>query len=279
MTGPSPDMPAMSLVPRAAMMARQALREKLVYRELLVQITRRDIRLRYKHTAMGFGWAILMPSLHMVVFSLVFTRVVVLDTGLPYPLFAYCGLLAWNFSASALRFASTSLTSNVTLVTKVYFPREILPVSAVLVAGVDFVVASALLAGLILYYGVHPGWTVLLLPVIVLVQGALTTGLALLFAMGNLFYRDVKYLTEILLTVGMLATSVVYPVERVGGLLGRLLLLNPMTHVIDAYRAVLLQGELPAPGPLLASAAVSLLILVGSWIVFQRAQYQFAESI
>src|SRR5512143_318657 len=119
---------------------REMVAELIQYRELLASLTRRDLLLRYKQTVMGFGWSILMPVTYMVIFSLIFTRVVKLDTGVPYPIYAYTGLLPWNFFASSLRFAVISLTSNSTLVTKVYFPREILPFSVILVSLVDFAV-------------------------------------------------------------------------------------------------------------------------------------------
>src|SRR5262245_14935853 len=213
----------------------EMIQELIQYRELLVMMTRRDLLLRYKQTIMGFGWSILMPVTYMIVFSLIFTRVVKLETGVPYPIYAYTGLLPWNFFASSLRFAVASLTANSTLVTKVYFPREILPFSVILVSLVDFGVGALVLAGLMIAYGVTPSWTLVLLPLIVLVQVVFTAGVTLLLAMGNLFYRDVKYLLEILITLWMFATSVVYPVERIGGKLGGLLALNPMTAIIDAY--------------------------------------------
>lgn len=258
---------------------REMLREQVEYRELLYRMTQRDLLLRYKQTIMGFGWAIFMPVMNMIVFSVIFTRVAPLDTGIPYPLFAFCGLLPWNFFASALKFSANSLTSNTNLVTKVYFPREIFPFSAVIVALVDFAVASVVLVGLMVYYHVGIGPAILFLPVVLVVHIAFTCGIALFLAMGNLFYRDVKYLFEILITVWMFATSVVYPVERVGGLLGQVLLLNPMTPIIDGYRAVLLRGELPAAGPFAAAAALSALCLVVGWISFHRAEFQFAENV
>jgi len=281
-TIPSP-APAANARPRAVATLlddlREMVRELIQYRELLASMTRRDLLLRYKQTIMGFGWSILMPVTYMIIFSLIFTRVVRLETGVPYPIYAYTGLLPWNFFASSLRFAVNSLTANYTLVTKVYFPREILPFSAILVSLVDFAVGALVLAGLMTYYGVPLHATLLLLPVVVLVQVMFTAGVTLLLAMGNLFYRDVKYLLEILVTLWMFATSVVYPVERIGGHLGGLLALNPMTPIIDAYRAILLHGALPATGPFLGAAAVSLLLLAVSWLVFHRAEFRFAESI
>lgn len=254
------------------------VREQVEYRELLLSMTRRDLLLRYKQTVMGFAWAVFMPLVNTVVFWIVFSRVAPLDTRVPYPLFAYCGLLTWNLFASALKFSAVSLTSNAVLVTKVYFPREIFPFSAVIVSLVDFAVGATVLVAMVVYYGVGAGWTVLLLPAVLLVHVAFTTAMALLLAMANLFYRDVKYVFEIVLTVWMFATPVVYPIENIGGTLGAVLALNPMTPIIEGYRAVILYGELP-PAALGATAAVSLVCLGLAWITFHRAEFAFAESV
>jgi lipopolysaccharide transport system permease protein len=257
----------------------EMLRELVEYRELLFSLVRRDLLLRYKQTVMGFGWAILMPVTYMIVFSLIFTRVVKLETGVPYPIYVYAGLLPWNFFASSLRFSVGSLTANSTLITKVYFPRELLPFAAILVSLVDFAVGAIVLAGLMAWYHVGLHWTILLLPVVVLVQMIFTAAVALLLSMGNLFYRDVKYLIEILITLWMFATSVVYPVNRVGGNLAPILALNPMTPIIDAYRSVLLHGQLPAFGPFAGAALFAVVLLAASWLAFHRAEFQFAERI
>jgi ABC-type polysaccharide/polyol phosphate export permease len=253
--------------------------EQVEFRELLYRMTARDLLLRYKQTVMGVGWAVFMPVLSMAIFSVIFTRVAPIDTGLPYPVYAYCGLLPWNFFASALKFSATSLTSNASLVTKIYFPREVFPFSAVLACLVDFAVASSVLAGLMLYYGIGVTHAVLFLPVVVGVHVVFTAGVALFLAMANLFYRDVKYVFEIVLSVWMFATSVVYPVERIGGWLGEVLRLNPMTPIIDAYRAVILRGELPAGGPFAAAAALSLICFLAGWVTFHRAEFRFAENV
>ncbi len=258
---------------------REMVSEQAQYRELLYQMTRRDLLLRYKQTIMGFGWAIFMPLVNTAVFSVIFTRVAPLDTGMPYPLYAYCGLLAWNFSASSFRFAVASLTSNTTLVTKVYFPREIFPVSAVLVCLIDFAVGSIVLVAMMAYYRIEPGWTLALLPLVLLVHVMLTTSVSLVLAMANLFYRDVKYLFEVVITVWMFATSVLYPVSRIGGRLGVVLQLNPMTPIVDAYRSVMLLGQPPAAGPFLYATAVSVVLLMSTWLVFHRAEFQFAENV
>jgi ABC-type polysaccharide/polyol phosphate export permease len=258
---------------------REMITEQVKYRELLFQMTRRDLLLRYKQTVMGFGWAIFMPLVNTILFSVVFTRVAPIDTGMPYPLFAYCGLLVWNFSAASWRFAITSLTTNTSLVTKVYFPREIFPISAVLVALVDFATGALLLAGLMWYYGFPVTPAVIALPAIVLVQVLLTAGVALLISMANLFYRDVKYIFELFLTVWMFMSSVLYPVTLVDGRAGELLRWNPMTLIVDAYRDVLLRGTYPPAGPFAAAAALSVVIFGAGWILFHRAEFQFAESV
>lgn len=258
---------------------RTLLREQLSYRELLVQMIRRDLLLRYKQTAMGFGWAVFMPLVNTLVFSLVFTRVAPIDAGAPYALYAYTGLLAWNFTASALRFAVVSLTSNANLVTKVYFPREIFPFAAVVVALVDTAVAALLLVPMLAWQHIGPSASLLVLPAILVVHIALTAALALALAMAHLFFRDVKYLFDIVVNVGMFATSVVYPVDRITGVAGRILALNPLTTIIEAYRAVILHGTLPDQPALLAVGAGSAIMLAGSWLIFHRGELRFAEHV
>lgn len=253
--------------------------EQRQYRELLWQMVRRDLLLRYKQSVMGFGWAIFMPLVNTVIFSVVFMRVAPKDVGMPYPLYAFTGLLAWNLLASALRFSTTSLVSNTNLVTKVYFPREIFPFSSVIVSAVDTAVGAILLIAFMLYYRVHITSAILFLPAVVIVQLAFTSGVALLLAMGNLFYRDVKYLFEVAITAWMFLTSVLYPIGELKGWMGTILRLNPMTPIIDAYRDVLLLGRLPATEPFLIVSALSLGILAIGWLTFHRAEFQFAENI
>jgi len=257
----------------------EMLREQYDYRELLYQMTRRDLLLRYKQTVMGFGWAVFMPVINTILFSVVFMRVARIDVGVPYPVFAYTGLLAWNFFASALRFSVNSLTANINLVAKVYFPREIFPFSAVIVSAVDFAVGSVLLIAMMTYYRVAPTPAILFVPVVILVQIILTGAVALLLAMANLFYRDVKYLFEVVITVWMFGTSVVYPVDRVTGWAGVVLRVNPMTPIIDAYRSVLLRGELPPITPIAVDAVASVVLLASIWLLFHRSEFQFAEYI
>jgi lipopolysaccharide transport system permease protein len=239
---------------------REMLAEQVQYRELLLQMTRRDLLLRYKQTIMGFGWAVFMPLMNTAIFSVVFMQVARVETPVPYPIYAYCGLVAWNFFASSQRFAVNALTSNSNLVTKVFFPREIFPFSVVIVSMVDFAVASLVLIGMMIYYGI-----------------GITPALAWL-PLVNLFYRDVKYLFEVVITVWMFATSVLYPVSAIGGKLGVLLQLNPMTPIVDAYRQTILLGRPPSMAFALAAVGALITLAVG-WVVFHRAAFTFAESV
>ena len=264
---------------RLAAEVKEIIGEQYEFRELLYQMTRRDLLLRYKQTVMGFGWAVFMPLLNTAVFSVIFTRVAPLEVNMPYPLFAYCGLLAWNFSASSFRFAVNSLTSNSSLVTKVYFPREIFPFSAVLVSLVDFAVGSTVLMALMIYYQVAPTTALVALPWILAVHVTFTLAISLLLAMGNLFYRDVKYLFELVITIWMFVSAVLYPIDQVGGWMGRVMALNPMTPILEGYRDVLLRGRLPDASAFLSTTAVAAVMLVAAWVIFHRAESQFAENI
>lgn len=258
---------------------REMVTEQGHYRDLLLQMTRRDLLLRYKQTAMGFAWATVMPLVNTALFSVIFTRVAKVEVPVPYPLYAFLGLLAWNFFASSLKFASVSLTSNLSLVTKVYFPREIFPLSSVLVCLVDSAVASVVLIALMAHYHVFTPVTLPWLPLVVAVHVAFTTSCALLLSMANVFYRDVKYLFDIALMVWMFATSVLYPVDHVAGRAGMLMRANPMTAIVDGYRDVLLFGTSPVTLPFLITAAASTVMLLVAWLVFHRAEYAFAENI
>ncbi len=256
---------------------REMLHEQWEYRELLTQMTLRDLVVRYKQSVMGFGWAIFMPLMNTLIFSVVFTRVATVETKAPYPVFAYTGLLFWNYFASSLRFAANSLASNATLVQKIYFPREIFPFSAILVCLVDLAVGASVLVVLMIYYKVAVTPAILLLPLLLLIQTLLTAGMSLVLAMANLFLRDVKYLLEMVLSLWMFATSVVYPMDQIGGKLGMILRLNPMTPIIEGFRSVILLGELPPAGPLAIATALAVGALSAGWLVFHRAEYKFAE--
>lgn len=246
-------------------------------RELLWSFVRRDLTVRYRHALLGIAWAILAPLLQMLLFSLVFARLTRPDMALPYPLYAFAGLAAWSLTASALRSAMMSLAGNAFLVSKVAFRREVLPLSTVVVATVDFAVTLVMLGVLMWYYGIPLRRTALLLPFVLAVQIALTSGLALLLAAANLWWHDVRHLFDVGITLWMFASAVLYPVPVLNGAVGVLLALNPMSWIIEAYRDVLLRGTLPSGGPALATTLVSVATLAVSLLVFRRAAPRFAE--
>jgi len=253
--------------------------EQIHYRDLLWQMTKRDLLLRYKQTVMGFGWAVFMPLMNTAVFTVIFRLVAKFETPVPYPVFAFCGLWVWNFFASSLRFSVTSLTSNPNLVTKVYFPREIFPFSAVIVCMVDFSVGALVLAALMIWFHLPVGLHLVWFPVVLLVQVMFTSAMALVISMANLFYRDVKYLFEVVIQVWMFASSALYPSGQfTGAIIGPLVRLNPMTQIIDAYRDVILLNTNPSPA-FFAAAAASAAALLAAWLLFHRLEFQFAESI
>ena len=248
------------------------------YRELVLGIVRRDILVRYRKTALGVGWALFTPVVNMIVFTIIFTRVAKLEMDVPYPIFSYTGLLPWTLFASSLKNGVNSLLNGKNLITKVYFPREILPLSSVAVSLIDFAIGSLLLAVLMAYYQVPPAKTLWFVPVLVAVQVMFAAAIALLISMANLWFRDVKYVFDVIIQLWMFATPVVYPVRNIGEPLQSLLMLNPMAPIIDGYRSVIISGRLPDMAPIAAVAAASLVLLACAWLTFHRAEYRFAEN-
>jgi ABC-type polysaccharide/polyol phosphate export permease len=203
----------------------------------------------------------------------------------PYALFAFAGLVPWTFFSASLGSCVNSLTANRNLVTKVYFPREVFPLACVAGAFVDFCVAMAVLAGLIAYFHgtgawtFTPQWTLLFLPVVVGTQIALTIGLGMLLAMGNLFYRDVRQIAGIAIQLWMFISAVVIPVPRGSSLLARIIGYNPLVPIIEAYRACLLDHPWPPAAQFVYAMAVATAVLIGGWLWFRRASFRFAECI
>ncbi|MCH7591167.1 MAG: ABC transporter permease [Planctomycetes bacterium] len=274
---------------QSASMMPQFLRELVTYRQLLVSLTWRDIRVRYKQSLLGIGWAILLPLSLMLVFTFVFTRAIdasaVRHVGMPYALYAYTGLVPWTFFAMGLSRCVSSLVANRNLVTKVYFPREVFPLSCVASSFIDFCIAMGVLAGLILYFHLTGGWTfvfrpaLLMLPVIVGVQVVLTVGLGMLLAMANLFYRDVRQVFGVAIQLWMFVSAVVIPVPRDGTWLASMIGLNPLVPIIGAYRECIVFGRFPEVGPFLYASGVGVIVLIVGWFSFRRASFRFAECI
>ena len=256
------------------------LRELWDYRELLYFLTWRDIKVRYKQTALGAAWAVIQPFFLMVVFSLFFGRLAgVPSDGVPYPIFSFCGLLPWQLFANSLTQSSNSLVGSQNLITKVYFPRLVVPLSAVLGGLVDFAIAFVILLGMLFYYGIMPGWQIVALPglVILAVLTALAVGLWL--SALNVQYRDVRYTINFLVQFWLFATPVAYPSSIVPEKWRVVYGLNPMVGVVDGFRWALL-GRPESPGLLLAvSSVVVLLLLAGGLYYFRRMEQQFADIV
>ncbi len=259
------------------------------YRQLLVSLTWRDLRVRYKQSWLGIAWAVLLPLSTMLVFTFVFTRAIpaqaVLPGHMPYALFAYTGLVPWAFFSMGLSGAVNSLVANRNLVTKVYFPREVFPLSSIGSAFADFCIAMTVLAGLMAYFHLRGEWvfrlhvTLLFLPVVVAVQAALTIGLGMMLAMANLFYRDVRQLFSVAIQLWMFLSAVVIPVPTDGSRLAFVISFNPLVPLMNAYRDCVVHGRWPDPGGFLYATVVALVFLIVGWIVFRRASFRFAECI
>jgi lipopolysaccharide transport system permease protein len=249
-------------------------------RDLLWAWTLRNIRARYQQTSLGWMWAIIQPTAQVLIFTLIFTRFVPIETGsIPYPVFSFVAIVPWTLLAASLTDMSQVLVANMNLVTKIYFPREVLPIAALLARMMDFGVAVGLVALLLVYYRVPAfaqGW--LFLPIILAIQLLLVLGLGLASAAANVFFRDVQSLLALGLQIWFYACPIIYPAALVPPALQPLYFLNPMAGVVEAYRGVLLNGQLPG-SYLLLSAAAALAIFVGGYWFFKRVEFQFADIV
>jgi lipopolysaccharide transport system permease protein len=256
------------------------LRDLWRYRELLYFLTWRDIKVRYKQTVLGAAWAVIQPLFMMVVFSIFFGGFAKMPSdGLPYPVFAYCGLLPWQLFSTALGNASTSLVSYERIITKVYFPRLIVPTSAVLASLLDFVISFAVLIVMMLCYGIAPTAAVVVLPLFVLLAVAAALGAGFWLSALNVQYRDVRYVLGFLTQVWLFATPVAYPSSLVPTRFQPLLGLNPMTGVVEGFRWALL-GKGQPPGLMLwVSAAAVAAVFVGGLFYFRRVERTLADVV
>ena len=250
------------------------------YRELLYFLVWRDIKVRYKQTALGAAWAILQPVATMLVFSIFFGRLAkVPSDGVPYPIFAYVALLPWQLFAFALSESSNSLVASQNLITKVYFPRLVIPISSVLAGLVDFAIAFAILLAMMLYYGIVPTAAMALLPLFLLFAVATALSGGLWLSALNVKYRDVRYTIPFLTQFWMFATPVAYPSSLVPEKWRALYGLNPMAGVVEGFRWALL-GKSHAPGPLLGvSVAAVVVLLIGGLRYFRKTESTFADVV
>lgn len=249
-------------------------------REIFYRFGQRDILLRYRQTAVGVAWVVIQPLVSAGIFSIVFGGIANLPSGgVPYFIFSFAGLLGWNLFNGIITRGSTSLVANQALVSKVFFPRLMVPLSAILSVLLDFIVAFALFVILLFVFGVNPGWAILLLPVWVLLTIAMATGVTLAAAAGTVKYRDVSYLLPWILQLLLYASPVAYSLDAVPAHLLWLFNLNPLMWLLEAYRWSLLGQSAPELWQVFALVGASLVICFAGLLVFQRMERGFADVI
>ncbi|MGH2414625.1 MAG: ABC transporter permease [Microcystaceae cyanobacterium] len=274
-------MKTKGLVIEAGRTERQYWEDLWNYRELFYFLAWRDILVRYKQTAIGIAWALIRPFLTMVVFTVVFGKLAQLPShGAPYPILVFAAMLPWQFFANSLSECSTSLIANANLISKVYFPRLIVPASAVLVSFVDFMISGLILLGLIAWYDFIPGWRILMLPLFILIAFAASVGAGLWLAALNVEYRDFRYIVPFIVQFGLYISPVGFSSSIVPEQWRLLYSLNPMVGVIDGFRWAILGGNstIYLPGFVLSTGLVLFLLVSGIWY-FRKMERTFADVI
>lgn len=249
-------------------------------RDLISAWTSRTIRARYQQSALGWLWAIIQPAAIAAIYTVIFTFVVPINTGgIPYAVFSYAAVIPWTFLSASLADMTAALVGNMDLVSKIYFPREALPIAAMSARLMDFGIAAILLLVLMVIFGIplfHVGW--LLLPVILFTQILLVLGLGLACAAANVFYRDVQSLITLGLQIWFYATPIIYPLTAVPEQYHQYYFLNPMVGIIESYRDVLIYNRLPG-SYLLFSGLIALVIFFLGYRFFKKVEFQFADII
>lgn len=256
-----------------------SLKDLWAYRELLFFLTWRDVKVRYKQTALGAAWAVLQPLFMMIIFTIFFGRLAGVDSaGIPYPLFAFAGLVPWTFFANAITASGNSLVGSSNLITKVYFPRLIVPAAAMLAGLVDFALAFLLFCVLMVYYGVAPTAHILFLPVLILMTALFALGVGTWMAALNVKYRDVRFALPFLIQIWLFVSSVILPSSALGPRLRWALMFNPMSGIIEGYRSALfgLPFDWTAIG---IAAAITVVVLIYAIYSFARVERSFADII
>jgi len=256
------------------------IKELFSYRELLYSITIREIKVRYKQSILGILWAILQPLSLMAVFTIIFSKFAKIPSeGIPYPIFCYAALLPWTFFSTSLSFAIPSLVNNSDLINKIYFPREIFPISSVFAAFIDYAIASSIFFVMMIFYKVQITLGIFLIVIILPIQIILTLGIAFLFSSLNVYYRDVRYAIPLIIQIWMYASPVIYPITMIPEKYRILYMLNPMAGIIDGYRKIILHGVSPDWNYLLLSAGVAIILLTLSYKYFKKVEMVFADII
>ena len=256
-------------------------KELWAFRDLLYFLSWRDLKVKYKQTTLGVAWAILQPFLAMVVFSVLFGKLAkVPSDGIPYPIFVYAGLLPWNFFSSSLSSSGNSLVGSSNLITKVYFPRLIIPASASLTCLVDFLIASSILIGMMFLYHFTPNiYGIILLPALVALILMVSVGCGLWLSALNVEYRDFQYVIPFLVQIWMFVTPVIYPVSMLPEKYRWVLSLNPMGGIIEGFRAAVLGHQAISWTPLVISAGAGIFIFLTGLLYFRKMERSFADVI
>ena len=256
------------------------LEELWRYRELFYFLVWRDIKVRYKQTVLGAAWAVIQPFFTMVVFTIFFGRLAGMPSdGVPYPIFAYSALVPWTYFSVALAFGGNSLVANTGLVSKVYFPRVALAAAPVIGGLVDFAIASTVLIAMMTYYGVAPSAELMLWPLLILPLAILTLGIGMVLAALNVRYRDVKYAIPFGIQLLLFLTPIIYPTSMVPDKYKLLLFLNPLTGIIEAFRAALLPERTIDWAALAVSSAITSVVFAFGYVYFHRTEREFADII
>lgn len=276
---PLPRQPLVRIRPKRSHLAID-LRDLWRYRELLYFLTWRDLKVRYKQTVLGVAWAVIQPLFSMLIFTLFFGRLAGIPSeNVPYPVFVYAGLLLWTFFANAVTSSSNSLVTNANLLTKVYFPRILVPAAAVAAGLADILIAFVVMVGLMFYYGVLPSWNLLALPLPLALTTVLASGVGIGLAALNVKYRDIRFAVPFLIQLWMFLSPVIYPTSFVPQKWRWLLALNPLTGIIDSFRTSLF-GHRAFNWDLIAiSALVTLAVSVYGIYSFWRTEESFADII
>ena len=278
-TPPLPDNPVVTIEPTKSWVALR-LGDLWQYRELLYFLIWRDVKVRYKQTLLGAAWAILQPLLTMVIFTLLFGRLAgIKSDGIPYPIFAYAGLLIWTFFANAVSNSGNSLVSSANLVTKIYFPRMIIPGAAVGACLVDFVISFVILVPLMIYYEIRVSAMLVMVPVLIALATLLAIGVGMWLSALNVKYRDIRYAIPFLTQLWMFASPVIYPASMIPEKWRWILMLNPLTGLIENLRIALFAGRSFEWKSLIVSAAITFILLIYSAYSFRRVERTFADIV
>src|SRR4030042_2858715 len=250
------------------------------YKELLFELIKREIKARYKQSILGYAWVILVPLINLIVLSLVFSFFIRIPTGdTPYAVFLFAGLVPWTFTANAITFATNSLVSNSSLITKVNLPREVFPLATILAKLIDFVLMILILFVIMAFFGVTFKFTLLFIPLIFIVHLMFVVGISLILAALNVFYRDVENIIGVFLTIWMYMTPVIYPQELIPTKFIPIFNLNPMMPIINAYRNVIVYGVPPSWQSFTYAAIISVLVFIIGYKYFKNRAKYFADVI